>query len=113
MLSVKKVLAVVLVCLFAFSVMQIAVSAQEEATVVVTEAEAVETVQENNLQEDIAAAEQASENADTELVRAASAGTVIGTVLGAIVFAPALLIDLIVWVLSGFNVHIFYSHLFG
>ena len=59
-----------------------------------------------------AAYAQAVEAIGAGEVHAASAGSVIGRILGTIVFSPFLLIDLIVWVFSGFNVHIFYSWLF-
>ena len=115
MRSIKKVLAIIFICLLVFSAMQIGVCAQEEKTdaITVTDVETEAAEQESAVWEDTTVNTQAAEANEPELVHAASVGSVIGTVLGAIVFLPCLLIDLIVWVFSGFNVHIFYSHLFG
>jgi hypothetical protein len=99
MKTMKKIFAAILVCLFVLSAVQIAVSAQDEEIAV------VETV------DDAAQAVEAIEAGEVKAQD--SPAMMFGKVLGSIVFSPFLLIDFIVWVFSGFNVHIFYSHLFG
>ena len=111
MKALKKVLAVLMACLFVFASMHVIASAEDAQPQAITEsAEAVEeTVPAEETQQETAAEGAAAVFAQIGAdVQAAGVGSVIGRILGTIVFSPFLLIDLIVWVLSGFNIHIFY-----
>lgn len=112
----KKVLAVLLACLFVFASVQVIASAEDE-----------EQPQEIVLEEDAVLAEDAPQDAeDAEQVNAAVEAPkpdknplgglfdVLGRVLGGILCSPLLVVDFVVWLLSGFRVHIFHPDwLFG
>ena len=115
MKAMKKLLAVLLVCLFVLTSVSTAASAEDaqpEAAAEIVEEIAEAEVPEAPAQDADTLYEEILSEYDDGTVEAASAGSVIGRILGIIVFSPFLLIDFIIWVFSGFNVHIFYDWLF-
>lgn len=109
MKALKKVLAVLLACLFVFTSVQIIASAEDEQQVQAAQNEDVILAEEGGLSE---STEIVADEEGMVVAQMYSPGSIIGRILGTIVFSPFLLIDFIVWVISGFNVHIFYAHLF-
>lgn len=109
MKALKKVMAVLLACLFVFTSVQMIASAEDEQQLQAVQTEDVVSA------EGIILYEGTETTADEEgmvVAQMNSPGQIVGRILGTIVFSPFLLIDFIVWVFSGFNVHIFYSWLY-
>ncbi len=109
MKALKKIMVFLMVCLFVFASVQMIASAKNEQQSQAAQTEEVASAEDVILSEGTVAAayEEGMSGAQTN-----SPGLIIGRILGTIVFSPFLLIDFIVWVFSGFNVHIFYSWLY-